>query len=312
VVALNGDGQSSLFVQGSPPAYTYETADQPSVTVSPSTLAPGMEAMVEVLGAGTSFGNQAELAFGSGDVVVRRVWVLGPGRILANVAVSPQATPGALHSTVANGLRLHTSPFGFQIAYGNPAQPQFRGGFTDAASGRSAVAVGATAAIDMTNVRDGAAAQVTVGGAAATVVSLQGGRLLFQVPPGLVPGPVVVRVTVGGEAAPALVLHVDTPPPQIAAVIATGGARVELVRPALPGETLAVSVRNLGEAGAEVAVSRVALRVDGVTYAILHVGARDDFHVVQFVLDPALRSGPHELIVSVDGRDSAPLLLPVR
>ncbi len=80
VMALDSDGQTSMFLDaGAPPTYTYDSAEAPSVAISPSSLPAGSEAMIEITGVNTNFTPGQTLAgFGSSDVVVRRLWVIEP------------------------------------------------------------------------------------------------------------------------------------------------------------------------------------------------------------------------------------------
>jgi uncharacterized protein (TIGR03437 family) len=314
VVALNADGQSSLFLQGnSLPTYEYEVGDEGWVTVAPSGLMPGTETMVEVLGSATTFVPGATLAFGTSDVAVRRVWVAEPNRLLANVAVSPQAAPGALRVTVLNGLRLYTGASAIDTGLAPLAAPRVRlsGEITDATSGRDAVAAGGVASVQVVGTEDGASAQVTVAGTPATVVSFSGGRILFQVPAGLAPGPAVARFVLAGGAPMSLVLQVDQPLPEIVAATATG-TRISDLRPARPGEVLTLSIKSLAEGGSEIPPARVTVRVNTIAQQVLQVFAQEGLHQVQFLLDAATGAGGQNVVVSIDGRESAAFTLTVR
>ena len=121
VVALNSDGQSSLFLQPNPPTYTYDAADAPSITVTPAALVPGADIVVDVTGVNTNFvDGQTVVGFGTSDVVVKSVTVLGPTHLTATV------TPGTLVSTagisVTTGLRIVSQALGFQVISTNPQQ----------------------------------------------------------------------------------------------------------------------------------------------------------------------------------------------
>jgi uncharacterized protein (TIGR03437 family) len=311
VVVLNPDGQSSLFLQSTPSTYEYDFSEQPAITVSPSQLAPGAVSMVEIIGAGTSFVAQAGVALGTSDITVRNVWVAGPNRLIANVEVSPQAVPGFVHVTVTNGLRVHTIASGFQIGGTAARLVQVRGDVVDAQSGKSAVPAGATAAMQIASALESTAVQVSVADRPATVSSYVSGQLQFRVPDDLPPGPAIVRVTVGGEAAAPIVMQVDKQPPTVSQVTASG-SRIELARPARPGELLTATVRGLGDAGEEVASSRVRVTVSVFAQQVLIVTPINGTHQVQFMLDPATGAGPQTLVISVDGRESAGFSLPVR
>jgi len=315
VVALNRDGQSSLFLQGSNPAfYEFDQVEQGSVVFSPSQLPAGSDAMVEILGSGTSFRAGTTLAMGSADVHIRRVWVLGPNRILANVVVGTGATSGVLNPVLLNELRLLPAPGGFQITPANPALSRFIGPVVDATTGYQDLQVGAVASVRVT----GAAAeltasslQVSVNDKPAAVVSFAGGLLRFRVPADLSPGPAVLRMIANGDSAPPLVMSIDLPPPVVGA-IQVSSVRVDGKRPARAGEVLSVIVSRLGEAESYDPAS-ISILVGEVRHPAVSVAAGPNgSHTIQFVLDAAVGAGNHPLSVRIQQRTSAPVTLAVQ
>jgi hypothetical protein len=123
VVALNSDGQSSLFLQGqNPTTYTYDPADAPTLTVTPTFIAPGVETLVDVVGANTNFiDGQTAVGFGTSDALVKKVTVLSPTHFTAVVSSSTFVATGSI--TVTNGLRIISQALGSQIIATNPDQP---------------------------------------------------------------------------------------------------------------------------------------------------------------------------------------------
>ncbi|HYP13626.1 MAG TPA: carboxypeptidase regulatory-like domain-containing protein, partial [Bryobacteraceae bacterium] len=119
LVALNPDGQSSLFVQADNlPSLTYGAeldAGGTALVSSPvSTLAAGTESLVEINVANADLTTgPVSLGFGTGDVTVRRLWVVSATRVMANVWVSPQAQLGPVQLTLVSGLKasVHTNLF---------------------------------------------------------------------------------------------------------------------------------------------------------------------------------------------------------
>src|SRR5260370_42530147 len=74
VVALNSDGQSSLFLAPNPPTYTYDPAGAPSLSVTPSFLSPGADVTVDVQGVHTNFiAGQSAVGFCTSDVLAMNV-----------------------------------------------------------------------------------------------------------------------------------------------------------------------------------------------------------------------------------------------
>jgi hypothetical protein len=106
-------------------------------------------------------------------------------------------------------------------------------------------------------------------------------------------------------------MSVDKPLPSITS-IQISGTKVDSTRPARPGELVHVSVSNIGDPGAEVAVSRAFVRVGQVSHPAVAVNPATGHHVVQFVLDASTAPGAQTLAVVVDGRPSAAVQFPVR
>ncbi len=315
VVAINRDGQSSLFLNGStPPIFEFDGAEIGSFLITPSQLPAGSDTMVEILGAGTAFQSTTTLWFGSSDVFVRRVWVMGPNRMLANVVVSPAASVSSTNLSVANGLRLLTNPGGFQIVAASGSS-RFSGTVFDAAGSSTDLQAGAVATAYLAGPAADlplSAYQLTVGGRAAVVVASGGGMIQFRLPPELTPGPAIVRLTANGETVPPVVLSIDLPPPVIS-LLQISGTRVSAQRPAQAGEVVTVTVNGLGDGIGEVPASRIKIYVGTVAYNVVQItSSADGSYQLQFILDAASGTGNLPLAVKVDNRMSAAVLLPVQ
>jgi len=119
VVALNSDGQSSLFLAAIPPTYTYDPAAAPSLTVMPSSLAPGADVTVDVQGVNTNFiAGQTLMGFGTSDVLVKQINVLSPTHLTA--LVSPGVSISTAGISVTTGLGIVSQALGDQVVVTNP------------------------------------------------------------------------------------------------------------------------------------------------------------------------------------------------
>ncbi len=116
VVALNPDGQSSLFAEGTPAAYVYDNAPPPSLAVSPATLAPG-QTTVDVIGTNTDFApGLTQVGFGTPDAIVTAVQVLGPGHLSVTVVAAPNTAIDTAQSiNIVNGIELIAPALGAQV-----------------------------------------------------------------------------------------------------------------------------------------------------------------------------------------------------
>ena len=321
VVALNPDGQSSLFLQGgSPPTFDFLNVDAPpaSVVVTPSQLVAGTEQMIEINSPGAGFAQpDVSVGAGTGDIRIRRIWVVNPNRILANIVVSPSAGTGIINLTVVNGLRATSVPSAMLI------QPQagrvlsLVGPVADARNGRVDVPAGAPARVGISGLPAElplGSFQVNINDRPAVVQSFTGGQLVFVVPAGLSPGPAVLRVSVGGEILPPLLMSVDLPPPVINLVSGAAGV-VDAARPARGGDTLVVTATALFENPADASASSIAVTVGGVGHKVaqlLPIRTQPGAYQIVFTLDPLVPAGTQPLIISIDGRPSAPVSVPVR
>jgi len=113
VVALNSDSQSSLFVQQTPPTFTYDPTPGASVTVSPSLMVPGAQMTIQVQGVNTNFGPLTQVGFGTSDIVVNQVNVLSPTAL--TITVTPNATVTTNMITITTGLQVISQALGYQV-----------------------------------------------------------------------------------------------------------------------------------------------------------------------------------------------------
>ncbi len=310
LVALNRDGQSSLFLQSSPTAYEFENNGDTSFVVSPNQLPAGSDAMVEVLANNGNFvTGQMSLMIGSASVQVRRIWVTGPNRLLANVSILPGG-PATVTATVSNGLRLSSVPAGFSLAPAT-ARLRLRGPVADA-NGRQDIPVGGLATVQVFGAEGPASAlQVTVNDRPATVVNFAGSALSFRVPAGLAQGPAVVRVIAGPDSS-SLVMGIDSAPPSIVSVSA-GPNRIDQARPARPGELLTAILSGTADLGVDIAASRIAIQAGpGALETVVSVAPSPGGHQLQFLLSDDAFTGERQLTIAIDGRVSPPYTLPVR
>ncbi|MEO7649599.1 MAG: IPT/TIG domain-containing protein, partial [Bryobacteraceae bacterium] len=310
LTAFNTDGQNSMFVQSAaPPTYLYDSGDAGLVTLSPAGLPSGTEALVEVNGINTNFvEGLTTLGFGSSDIQVRRMFVVSPARILANVWIAPNASLGSVNVSVFTGYQIVSQPLSFQIQPANPRIPAVTS-IINPTGAQTGIYAGATLTLFGSNL---AGASVTIGDRPAAVLSATANQITFQVPAGLPAGPVVMRVTNGGDSI-SLVLSLDGLPPEIRSLALAIGCAIDPGRPAHGGDVLVLTVGGLGDPGSSVASSRIRVSVGGLDQQVAAVYPVTNGHQIQFVLAPTTTQGTQiPLTVSVDGRASLPYMIPVR
>ncbi len=319
VIALNEDGQSSWHMHGvQSPVYEYGPKEPASFLLDPPGLPAGAEAMIEVLGINTQFRQgRTEIGFGSSDISVRGLWVLSPGRLLANVRVAPQGA-GRSAVTLVDGLEAVTSPVPFEVLPPNGVRVALSPPVVDAATGREGGYPGGLVAVRVSGLRVGSTPTdlaVTVNEQPAAVRALEGDRLVFEVPPAVTPGAGILRVrTAQGESYP-IAFTVQPAPPIIVSLRGTGGQTIGPNRPARLGEVLAIQLARLGEPDEAIAADRVSVEVGGVRHPVEQISAvagRPDLRELLFVLGLTAPTGDAvPLVVVFDGRESPSALIPI-
>ena len=315
VALLQPDGASSLFMQ-TPPVFTYDATDAPSFTLSPAALPAGVEAMVQIDGRNINFADGlTSIGFGTSDVQVRHLWVLSPTRAVANVVVGQSAAVTASNATLINGLQILNQPGGFQLQAVNPRQL-----FLPAPA--NSLIAGSITTLTLGGIPSSGPITVTVANllsqaAAVTVpvIGTNGNQIVIQLPSNLAPGPVVVRVQSGADAAFPIVLTVDAPPPanaQIGGVLVAPGLQIDPVnRPARVGDMLIVLVTGLPDGPPP---SRVTVNLAGIEHQPAQVSPFGNAMQLQFVVLPTVTNtnGVAPLYVTVDGTRTSVYNLPLR
>jgi hypothetical protein len=300
IAALNSDGQSSLFVQGTEaPAYVYPgdaAAQTASVTVaSPAALSPGMEALLQIDGLNTQFAEgQTAVGFGSSDIVVRRVWVVNSGRALVNVQVAPTAQAGSLNLTLVSGLQIvrQSSAFAIQAP---PPRPFWLSSDVTSAGNRSispgrivTVRVGATpASLSVGNV------SAVLNEVSVPVLSVDQNSVTFRIPESFPPGVATLRLETGTERSLPTGITVEPAPPRILSTsLVNGDARTPRV-----GDTLLMTVSNLNST-----ISQVSVRVGTKDGKVLQVFGDADKSTVVFQLPDDVVAGEDVQVTVSDGK----------
>src|ERR1019366_747081 len=66
---------------------------------------------------------QVTVGLGSDDIIVQRVWVLGPTRVQANVSVAANAVTGSSEISLISGFEVLSQANAFQVLPPNPSLP---------------------------------------------------------------------------------------------------------------------------------------------------------------------------------------------
>ena len=322
ITAYNTDGQNSQFVQSAAPVtYSYGASAASLITaISPSSLAAGTEAQVEINAAGFAFApgqtapGQIVVGFGTSDIVVRRVFVMGPNRLLVNISVAAGAALSNPNVSVISGFRIATAVAGFQITPAQSGIPNVVPVFSNAQPGLTGTYAGASVTVNGVNLTAlGANPTLTVAGLPATLIQASANQLLFQVPAALPAGPTTFAFSNGALSAAPVVLNVDTPPSQITQIFTGSGTAVDQTRPARIGDVLTVILSNFAPASSPLALSQVQVSLGGVSHTPISLTPlTGSSWQITIVLNGPEQSGQaQQLITYLDGRSSYPVAIPV-
>jgi uncharacterized protein (TIGR03437 family) len=316
LTVYNSDGQNSDFLQlSNPVTYSYGNTGSPAISsISPSSLPAGAESMVDIATSGFNLvPGQITVGFGTTDVVVRRVFVIG-NHVLANVSVSPNAALSNPDVSVINGFQIATASAGFQITAPVKGLPAVIPILTNAAPGLTGSYAGAIVSVYGSNLAAGAAPPVVlIGGQSVSVLFSSPTQLNLRIPSGLPTGPAVMLLNNGTANAYPVLVNIDPPPAGINAIQNASGNYIDSTHPAHQGDLLIITLSNFAPAGSTVAPSRVQVAVGGVMHNALQVNSpAAGLYQVNILLNATEPVGQaQQLVVYLDGNSSYPATIPV-
>jgi uncharacterized protein (TIGR03437 family) len=315
----NSDGQNSMILQGqNPPTYTYAPTPSPYVSsISQPALPAGSTAAIDLTVPNARLADgQVTVGFGSNDVTVRRVWVLGPTHLVANVVVAPGAAIGASQVSVISGLQVISQPYAFQTQAARPGLPVIGLPVVNGDPTQHTIYPGSIASIYGQNlVVSPGNLQLTLNDVPVQVLFASPTQINFVVPSNMPLGPAYLKLNNGSQAAFPVIIPIDHAPPSIAAVTNASGASL-----LSSGASMSVSggdVVNLTLSGLDPAVpsapDRLKVTLGGVAASVVKwTSLPGNLYQIQVIIPPSLTSGPQPLQVWVDGSSGAAVMLTVR
>jgi uncharacterized protein (TIGR03437 family) len=313
LTAFNTDGQNSMILQSqNPPTYVYPVTPPPQISsVSFTALPAGSLAAVEITTTNTNFvDGHVTVGFGSDDVTVRRVWVLGPTRLIANVVVAPNAALVATQISVISGFQVVARQNAFLTQPARAGLPVITLPVVNADLNQPTIYPGSVAMLNGQNLVQGAV-QVTLNDISLPLQLVASDKISFLVPSGFPTGPAVLRLNNGATAAFPVVLQIDAPPPAIVNI--TNQANQSLIGTSVG----AGEVVNVWLAGLDSSVvtdwSRVQVTVSGVPMQVQLINQGPGGQVqVQFILTQSFGNTQVPVLVWIDGSPSQPATITVR
>lgn len=317
IVALNPDGQSSLFLQGDTTSnYSYDPQpDIASISLSPTALPAGVDTFIEINAPNGNFvQGDTQVGFGSSDILVRKVWVFGPARLLVEVSAAPGAQSATTTVTITTGLQYYVQTYTFSLQALNPSRMSLS---LPAPSGSATIFPGSFVSFTAYNLPSQATSPTVFFGGAPVPSRLgDNNQITFQVPPNFGIGLAVLAVQAGSDfSLPTLVL-VGPAPPVVASVFANSSTAVSALNPAHPGDTLSIAVYSLAIPGAVVDKSRVRVLVgdaDQAIAAITPLTGSSGGHIVTCALSQSVATDqPQPLRVMIDSLSSSAFYIAIQ
>ena len=253
------------------------------------------------------------LGFGSGDVAVRRLWVLSPTHAIANVTVSPSALQQETVASVISGFQVYEQALGFQVMPANPNLPVIGLPVTNAFYPvQNSLYPGSTASMYGQNLQAATSTPaITVAGQSAQILYTSPTQINFVIPAGVPTGPAVLTL----QGALPIVVQIDPPPPLIVSAASAAGVALGGSEPPAPGDTIALTVSGMYDPpAAPPARSRVAVAEGGVSIPVFTIQQPKDGSgdlLMQFALTASVTGQQVPVTVSLDGDLSMPFYINV-
>ena len=317
VTAYNSDGQNSqVYAVNSPVTWPFPAAPTPAITsISPASLPAGAEAVVDITASGTTFVDGAtDVGFGTPDILVRRVFVISPGHVRADVSILPHAAQIASDVSVISGFQIATASGGFQVTAPVQGLPAAVPILTNGVRGLTGTYAGSIVAMYGRNLTAQKATPVLkIAGEPALILYASPGQINFQIPSDLPPGPALLELNNSDVSAWPVLVNIDTPPAGIGAIQKTSGAYVYTGHPAQLGDTLIVSLDNFAPANTAIAPESVQIGVAGVLRSATKVTApTPTLFQIYFPLTASDATGSSvQVVVYYKGRSSYPAHIPI-
>jgi hypothetical protein len=313
ITVYNTDGQNSQFVQSaSPVTYSYGPSAAPSISViTPSAVPAGSEAAIDITSSSFSFiPGKVAVGFGTSDIVVRRIFVLGPNHLVADVSVSSGAALTITDVSVISGFQMAVAPGAFRILPAVSGQPVVVPVLNNDLPGLTGAYPGAVVTFYGSNlVAPNTPLTLTIAGQTITPAFSSATQVNLQLPSNLPIGPTLLTLSNGVSNAIPVMVNIDTTPAGISAIQNGTGGYVDIAHPVHGGDLVVVSLTSFSPAPNSV----IQIGVAGSLHNPLQVTqVGSGTYQVSFLLNTNEALGVSQpLIVYLDGRSSYPATLPV-
>jgi uncharacterized protein (TIGR03437 family) len=304
VIVYNSDGQNSTFYQSqNPPTYSYPVTGTPQITVNPESLPSGVSSMIDITASNMQFeSGQVTVGLGTTDVAVRRVWVLSPTHLVANLVAASNAAIGASEISVISGFQI-AQPGSFQLQPGNASTPFVALPIINNSTSQPFLSPGAVGSIYGTGLAASPNSSVVMlNGQTVQVLYASPVQVDFVIPSNFPTGLAPLTLNNGTATSPPMELEIDSAQPVIQQVIDSGQLLNSAGGAASPGDTLVATVSSV-PASVAGNPNEVQVTLSGVPLPVLEVspGPQAGAVLVTFVVNQSFGGSTVPVVVTVDG-----------
>jgi uncharacterized protein (TIGR03437 family) len=317
ITLYNSDGQNSMILQSqNPPTFTYPLGPTPQIsgiTISglpASSLPAASSAAIQIDATGTNFvEGMVTVGFGSDDITVRRLWIVSPTRLIANVEAVPGAALGASEVSLISGFQVIEQPGAFQATAARTGFPFIALPILNADPSQQTIYPGTLqnptiASIYGQNLTaPPGSPSITLNDQPVAIQFSSSTQINFVIPANITPGAATLKLNNGSQQAFPVMVQIDSQPPVIVSVNNQSNTP-------LNGASVGTGdVVNIVVTGLDPTVltnpGRVQVAVSGVMMPLLGITAlpNNQFQI-QFVVTQSFSDVLVPLVVWVDGSSS--------
>ena len=314
ITVYNTDSQNSMILQSqNPQTYTYPSAPAGQISnIDTTSLPANSSSAINITTTNTNFvDGQVTVGFGSDDVTVRRVWVLSPTHLVANVVVAPNAAIAATEISVISGFQVIEQPGAFQTLPARVGFPSIGLPAVNADPTQQTIYPGSIATIYGQNLALlPASVQVTLNNVPVQLQFVGPNQINFVIPAGFPTGLATLNVNNGAFSAFPVMVEIDGPPPAIASI--NNAANQPLSASVGPGDVLNLLVTGL-DPGVIANPSRVQVTVSGLNVPVEQISQASGSQIqIQIVITQSFGGAQVPVVVWQDGSPSQAATITVR
>jgi uncharacterized protein (TIGR03437 family) len=245
---------------------------------------------------------------------VRRVRVVKPNQLAADISVAQGAAIGTSEISVISGFQVASQPGAFQIQAANPSLPAIGLPVVNADPNQAIIYPGAIASVYGTNLTGpGNSAQISLNGQPVTIQYPSPLQINFNVPANFPTGPAVLTLNNGSATSPPIEIQIDSAPPAIAQIVNGANQALDNTHFAAPGDTLVATVSGV-DPSVIGSTGRVQVTISGVPMYVSQIkaGAQQGTVQVFFVISQSFGGSAASVVVTVDGVRSSPYAVIIR